>query len=646
MSFSFFDVVLASALVSTILISFVFFRFKCRLKKIANEEALTRIALAESIVRFHMIVESSAAGMYVFRGGRFVMVNAAMESITGYSREELMAMEELEHIHPDHRASAMERSAARERGETVPSRYELKLLAKSGEVRWVDFTASIGLFDGSLCTVGSAFDITGRKKVEEELKERERLWRTMVETSPDGIATASLDGIVTSVSKRCVEMWGYDDTDDLIGRHMLEFIDPAWHDKAKYYLDEMLKGNYSGPAEYLMVRRDGSSFYVEANAEILRNDSGKPTGFFFVERNITDRKQAEEALRESEAKYRFLTESMKDVIWTLDVETLRFVYVSPSVERLRGYTPEEIMAEPLDAALTPESASLVRKRINEGMKKFTKIENIPNSVFHTEELEQPCKDGTTVWTEVVTVYWRNPQNGRIEIHGVTRDISERKAAETKIAFMAQHDTLTGLPNRALFADRLERALAASRRSGTPTALLFIDLDKFKPVNDTYGHAVGDLLLQQAAERMRSALRESDTVGRIGGDEFVVLLPAVDRGEDALLVAEKLLKVLRAPFSIEGRSVEVSCSIGIAIHPENGRDEIELAKNADTAMYWAKRDGGDCARLFRTSSDAAASTLRRTDVQDSKKFRNSSMPAPLNDRSRGNPSSAPRSASSR
>jgi diguanylate cyclase (GGDEF)-like protein/PAS domain S-box-containing protein len=579
-----------------------------RLHGILKIEALAKIALAESIVRFHMIVESSAAGMYVFQEGRFVMVNAAMETITGYSREELLAMKGLDHIHPDHRNAALERNAARERGEDVPTRYELKLLTKSGEVRWVDFTARTVLFDGEFCTVGSAFDITGRKKTEEELKDSERLWRTMVETSPDGIATISLEGVVASVSKRCVEMWGYTDPDDLVGRHMLEFVDPAWHDKTMYYLGEMLKGNYTGPAEYLMVRRDGSTFYAEANAEILRDNSGNPTGFFVAERDITDRKQAEEALRESEAKYRFLTESIKDVIWTLDAETLRFVYVSPSVERLRGYTPEEIMAEPLDAALTPESAALVRRLIDEGMKKFTKNETLPNSVFHTEEVEQPCKDGSTVWTEVVTGYWRNPRNGRIEIHGVTRDISERKEVEAKIAHMAQHDPLTGLPNRALFSDRLERALAASRRSGIRTALMFLDLDKFKPVNDTYGHAIGDVLLQQAAERMKSALRESDTVGRIGGDEFVVLLPAVERVEDALHVAEKLLAVLREPFSIERRSVEISCSIGIAIHPEDGHDEIELSKNADTAMYWAKRDGGDCVRMFRDSSDVSAAVL--------------------------------------
>lgn len=608
MSFSFFDVVLTCALVTLFLSFGVFFHCNCRLKKIMNEEALTRTALGESIVHFHMIVESSAAGMYVFREGRFVMVNPAMVTITGYSREELLAMKGLEHIHPDHRPAALERSVARERGESVPTRYELKLLTKTGEVRWVDFTARTVLVDGEFCTVGSAFDITGRKKTEEELKDSERLWRTMVETSPDGIATASLEGVVTSVSKRCTEMWGYEEPEELVGRHMLEFVDPAWHGKAGYYLSEMLKGNYTGPAEYMMVRRDGSTFYAEANAEILRDDSGKPTGFFFAERDITDRKQAEEALRESEAKYRFLTESMKDVIWTLDVETLRFVYVSPSVEKLRGYTPGEVMAEPLDAAMTPESASFIRKLVDERTEQFREDETLNNTRFYTEEVEQPCKDGATVWTEVVTVYWRNPRNGRIELHGVTRDISERKEVEEKMTHMAQHDPLTGLPNRALFSDRLERALAASRRSGIPTALMFLDLDKFKPVNDTYGHAIGDVLLQQAAERMKSALRESDTVGRIGGDEFVVLLPAVERREDAFQVAEKLLQTLREPFSIEGHSVAVSCSIGIAIHPEDGRDEIELAKNADTAMYWAKREGGDCARMFRTASDVSAAVL--------------------------------------
>jgi diguanylate cyclase (GGDEF)-like protein/PAS domain S-box-containing protein len=592
-------IVLTSAFALLVLVSTSFFRGNRRLKKIAEDAENARTALAESNARFRALAESSAAAIYVFRDERFVMVNPAMEALTGYSVEELMSMEGFEHIHPDHRSQVIERSSARGRGEDVSPRYELKLLTKSGEVRWADFTARDVLFDGEACIVGSAFDITERKRMEEELKERERLWRTMVETSPDGIATTSLEGVVTSVSKRCMEMCGYEDAEEMIGRNMFEFVDPEWHEKARYYLDEMMKGNYTGPAEYLMVRGDGSRFYVEANAEVLRDASGKPAGFFFVERDITDRKLAEDALRESEAKYRFLTESMKDVIWTLDVETLRFLYVSPSVEHLRGYSPEEVMAEPLDAALTPESAALVRRRLEEGMEKFKKSESLTTPTFYSEEVEQPCKDGSSVWTEVVTTYWRNPQSGRIEIHGVTRDISERKAVEAKIAFMAQHDPLTGLPNRAFFTDRLERALAASKRNGNRTALMFLDLDRFKPVNDTYGHAVGDVLLQHAAARMTSCLRESDTVGRIGGDEFVVLLPLAEREDDALTVAKKLQNALKAPFEIEGRSLEVSCSIGIALYPEDGLDEIELAKNADTAMYWAKGDGGDGIRFFRT-----------------------------------------------
>jgi len=180
---------------------------------------------------------------------------------------------------------------------------------------------------------------------------------------------------------------------------------------------------------------------------------------------------------------------------------------------------------------------------------------------------------------------------------VTRDISERKRTAERIEHMARHDPLTDLPNRALFSDRLDVALSLSKRNGTRLALMFVDLDKFKPVNDTFGHAVGDVLLREAARRMRDCIRASDTVGRIGGDEFVVLLPVVEKPNDAIVVADKLRAALAHPFEIDGRRIEISCSIGIAIAPDDGRDEIELAKNADSAMYLAKQQGGDAVLLF-------------------------------------------------
>lgn len=315
-----------------------------------------------------------------------------------------------------------------------------------------------------------------------------------------------------------------------------------------------------------------------------------------LHRSAAETRRATEELKASEEKYRVLTETMKDVVWTLDTETLRYLYVSPSIARLRGYTPEEVIAAPLDAAIKPQDVESFRNMIRQrAMACLADPEAAPH--FYTEVFEQPCKDGGSVWTEVVTTYSRNPRSGRVELHGVTRDISERRASQERIAYMAEHDILTDLPNRALVSDRLRQALMASRRNQNRVALLYIDLDRFKPVNDTHGHAVGDLLLKEAAQRMRACVRESDTVGRFGGDEFVVLLPAIDSADDALHVAEKILHALRQPFEIGSLHLELSSSIGIAIYPDHGTDDASLLVSADRAMYEAKRSGCDRVVLF-------------------------------------------------
>lgn len=192
---------------------------------------------------------------------------------------------------------------------------------------------------------------------------------------------------------------------------------------------------------------------------------------------------------------------------------------------------------------------------------------------------------------------------RIERHAeeleqlVEQRTQELRFANEELTQLATHDALTGLPNRKLFNDRLHLALTAAKRDKARMALMFIDLDEFKPVNDMYGHTVGDLLLKEVAVRIQDCLRESDTVARMGGDEFVVLLPVIDAEQDACVVAEKIRLALDQPFELAGENLRISSSIGIAIYPEHGSDEKALLKNADTAMYYAKESGRNAVRVF-------------------------------------------------
>ncbi len=162
--------------------------------------------------------------------------------------------------------------------------------------------------------------------------------------------------------------------------------------------------------------------------------------------------------------------------------------------------------------------------------------------------------------------------------------------------MARHDALTELPNRALFSDRQNNELARARRHGDHFAVIFLDLDNFKPINDSFGHAIGDLLLQQVARRLQEAIRASDTVGRIGGDEFVVLMPELLGADAALGLAEKIRQAVRQSFAINGHDLTISCSLGVAVFPEDGTDEITLTKSADEAMYRAKKNGRNSVQL--------------------------------------------------
>ena len=312
-----------------------------------------------------------------------------------------------------------------------------------------------------------------------------------------------------------------------------------------------------------------------------------------LDQALTESHQVAAELRRSEARYRLLAEHANDVIWTMDLYG-RFTYISPAIERLRGYSVEEAMAQPFDEALTADSAAMMRKRLTDALEQLHTQHPFPT---FRGELEQPCKDGSTIWTEVTVSALRDESGALIGVVGVSRDISERRKAEAQIRHLALHDSLTGLPNRTLFSDRIELALAAAQRDRTRVAVLFIDLDRFKPINDTFGHAIGDQLLKKAAMRMLSRIRSSDTLARVGGDEFLVLLRNVSDAQAAMQVAEKIREVLCQPFLFSQCNLTISSSIGIAIYPDHGSSEAELCRNADIAMYQAKKGGRNAIRMF-------------------------------------------------
>jgi diguanylate cyclase (GGDEF)-like protein/PAS domain S-box-containing protein len=309
-----------------------------------------------------------------------------------------------------------------------------------------------------------------------------------------------------------------------------------------------------------------------------------------------ERSRALEGLRESERRLRSLAENSPDVIARMDCE-LRLRYISPAIEKLAGVPPRRLLDRDIGQfGLPPET----RDRWIETMRR----------VFATGEqasLQFEFQDRKGIWRflDAVIVPERGP-DGRVEaLLGIARDVTLLKQGEARLQFLATHDALTGLPNRALLLERLQLALARSQRGDGGTALLYVDLDHFKPVNDSLGHEIGDELLQAVASRVSECIRKTDTLARIGGDEFAVLLDDIRDPQEAGWIAGNAINALCRPFHLAGQHIYISASIGIACAPADGKTADTLLRHADAAMYKAKEDGKNGYHFFSKGMDSVA-----------------------------------------
>lgn len=319
----------------------------------------------------------------------------------------------------------------------------------------------------------------------------------------------------------------------------------------------------------------------------------------------------EARLIESERLHRYIVESSPDLIYMLDTEG-RFSFINSRVESLLGYRKNELLGVHYSTLVYEPDGEFSRYVFNE--------RRTGERASHNVELRLKCRNGDGVLRYhenrylTVEVNARGMYNaGDAEAvqrfkgtYGIARDISDRKKAEEIINFQASHDLLTRLPNRFLFKDRLGLAISQARRNPQTFAIMFLDLDRFKVVNDTLGHLIGDQLLQSVSKRILGCLREGDTLARAGGDEYMLLLPQAGRRADASEVAKKILSELRQPFVIDGHELFVTISIGIALYPEHGENPDTLIRRADIAMYEAKSRGKDAYDFFRDDMNAVIS----------------------------------------
>lgn len=386
---------------------------------------------------------------------------------------------------------------------------------------------------------------------------------------------------------------GADVEDDGVGRNVLALAAEVFASGADATLAAGVAAILDASSELFAheveVRADGGSLWLQMLLRPLRAEHLH--GAVLLLFDISARKAAEEELRLASVAL----ESAAEGVAITDSEG-HLLRVNRAFSQITGYRLDELVGEsPWLLASGRQDPALVREVLG----------SLAERGLWQGEIANRRKNGEvfTEWLSISAVTDRQGQVGNYL--AIFSDISERKASEERIRFLSEHDFLTGLPNRALLEDRLAQMISYAERFGGQLALLFVDLDRFKAINDTLGHHIGDLLLKQVARRIGEGVRVSDTVSRQGGDEFLVLLREIDAPEDAARVAEKLIESIGAPYRIEGHTVRTAPSIGIALYPDDGRSMGELVRNADTAMYHSKERGRNTYSFFSEAMNAAA-----------------------------------------
>jgi diguanylate cyclase (GGDEF)-like protein/PAS domain S-box-containing protein len=428
--------------------------------------------------------------------------------------------------------------------------------------------------------------ITDLKCEVERLRESERRFRTVVDNIKLGITLIDTNNNIVMGNAAHSSRFNKP-VSDMIGKKCFREFEKRDAVCPHCPGVQAMATGQSAEVETEGVRDDGSLVHARIQAFPAFGQNGSMIGFIEVVEDITERKQAEKVLQTSEERYRSLVEFTEDPVWLIDREK-RYLSINEKYLSRLGL--------PRDRVIGRQYSEF---HCREDDQEFSEYVEQVLATGRFAQYEHRSRSDGRYFVRTLSPVWES--DGRIETVTVTsKDITERKQAENKLTYMATHDFLTGLPNRILFNDRLAMALAQARRHHQKLCVMLLDLDHFKDVNDTLGHNVGDKLLRIVGERLTGLLRTSDTIARMGGDEFLLLLTEMARLKNVTTIAKKILGAFRTPFAVDDHKLKITTSIGIAIFPDDGDDTDILLKNADIAMYRAKARGRNNFQCYSSS----------------------------------------------
>lgn len=419
-----------------------------------------------------------------------------------------------------------------------------------------------------------------------EQKYLEDVYRSVVESTSDSIYFVDEDCRYLFINNHYLSRLGQP-IEQIIGRKYGEFHS---QEEDREFSETVRKVSAAGESHQLEHRstRDGKYFFRTFSPVREHSGHGKITGVVVFSKDITEFKRAEDAIRESEQKYKAILENIEDGYQEVDLSG-NVIFFNDSILKMLGYSRAEFARMNYRDFIDEVTATEIFQILNE-------IYETGNP-FRGVEIEVIKWDGSKRNVELFISLMKDAKGNATGFRNFIRDITERKRSEETIKRLAYHDPLTGLPNRLLFRDRLNMAIARAKRNRQYLSVMMLDLDNFKDINDTLGHHVGDQLLQSVGNRMTGLLRRGDTISRMGGDEFLILLPEIQKIEDTHRVVKKIIETFRMPFLIDNRELRITTSIGIATYPKDSEDVDTLIKNADIAMYHAKASGRNDYKLF-------------------------------------------------